>query len=148
MPLVPLANIDATDALARRLAPLLRAGDVVALYGGLGAGKTTFCRALISSLMGRETEVPSPTYTLVQTYEAPDFPVFHFDLYRLEDPSHLVELGWQETVDGVTLVEWPENAGSDLPAWRLNIKLSISEKSRTAALAPQGEDWQTRLHGF
>lgn len=145
---VHLPNIQATQELAQRIAPLLKTGDVVALNGDLGAGKTTFARALISALIGHETEVPSPTYTLVQMYDAPDFPIFHFDLYRLEHPSNLVELGWQETMDGVAVIEWPQNAGEELPDWRLDITLDVSTKSRTATLAPRGEDWQTRLHGF
>jgi len=95
----------AMHALAARLAPLLKAGDVVALQGGLGAGKTTFARGLISALMGQDTDVPSPTYTLVQTYMAGDLAIWHFDLYRLETPEEIVELGWDDTVSGVALIE-------------------------------------------
>ena len=146
MKTLALPTLDATAALANRLAPRLHAGDVIALKGGLGAGKTTFCRALISALMQTETEVPSPTYTLVQTYEGPDFPIFHFDLYRLEDPSELEELGWRETVDGLALIEWPDRAGPFLPAWRLDIVFDMDNDSRSAALVPHGEDWQARLH--
>ena len=76
-----LPDLAATEQLAKALAPLLRAGDVIALRGGLGAGKTTFSRALISELMQQATEVPSPTYTLVQTYEAPQFPIFHLPCF-------------------------------------------------------------------
>lgn len=141
-----LPNLDATRALAERLAPHLKAGDVIALHGGLGAGKTTFSRALISALMQRETEVPSPTYTLVQTYEAPDFPVFHFDLYRLEDPTEVFELGWEETQQGLALIEWPDRAGEYLPTWRLDLTIKLVGENRTARLEPKGEDWQTRLH--
>ncbi|MEM9572460.1 MAG: tRNA (adenosine(37)-N6)-threonylcarbamoyltransferase complex ATPase subunit type 1 TsaE [Pseudomonadota bacterium] len=141
-----LPDLAATTALAQRLAPHLRAGDVMALRGGLGAGKTTFARALISALRGEETEVPSPTYTLVQTYEGPAFPVFHFDLYRLDDPNEVFELGWDETQIGVSLIEWPERAGSHLPRWRLDLSLEIIGDIRKARLEPQGEDWQTRLH--
>ena len=91
-----LSSLKATEDLARRLAPHLKISDVIALHGGLGAGKTTFSRALISALLGQETEVPSPTYTLVQTYDGPSFSIFHFDLYRLEDPSEVFELGWDD----------------------------------------------------
>lgn len=143
-----LSSLDDTARLAVRLAPLLKAGDVVALEGDLGAGKTTFCRAVISALLGMETEVPSPTYTLVQTYDGPDFPIYHFDLYRLEDPAELDELGWEETVDGLALIEWPDKAGPRLPAWRLEISLKISGEDRIAHLVPHGEDWQTRLDEF
>ena len=144
----PLPDLAATQALAARLAPLLRAGDVIALRGGLGAGKTTFARALISALVGRETDVPSPTYTLVQTYEAGGMPIYHFDLYRLDDPDEVLELGWDETVDGICLIEWPDKAGPHLPKWRLDLTISHTENSRIAHLEPQGEDWQTRLHEF
>lgn len=143
-----LANLGATEALAQRLAPHLKAGDVVALHGGLGAGKTTFARALISALIGQETEVPSPTYTLVQSYDGPAFPIFHFDLYRLSDPDDVFELGWDETQTGLALIEWPDQAGSHLPVWRLDLTLEIAGDIRNARLEPQGEDWQTRLHDF
>ena len=140
-----LPNLAATEALAKRLAPHLKAGDVIALRGGLGAGKTTFARALISALMGLETEVPSPTYTLVQTYQGPDFPIFHYDLYRLEVPDEVFELGWDETADGLCLIEWPDRAGPHLPNWRLDLTLNVEGETRIALLEPQGEDWQTRL---
>ena len=143
-----LADPAATARLARRLAPHLKAGDVIALHGGLGAGKTTFARALVSALMGTETEVPSPTYTIVQTYEAPDFQVFHFDLYRLESPDDVQELGWEDTIDGLALIEWPDKAGEHLPAWRLDLTLQETADGRTARLEPRGEDWQSRLHGI
>ena len=141
-----LTDLAATRELAKRLAPVLRAGDVIALHGGLGAGKTTFARALISTLCGQSMEVPSPTYTLVQTYDGPAFPIFHFDLYRLEDADEVFELGWDETQSGLALIEWPNNAGPHLPAWRLDLFLEILGDIRTARLEPQGEDWQTRLN--
>ncbi|MEM5515573.1 tRNA (adenosine(37)-N6)-threonylcarbamoyltransferase complex ATPase subunit type 1 TsaE [Henriciella sp. AS95] len=143
-----LADEAATDRLARRLAPHLQAGDVIALHGGLGAGKTTFSRSLISALLGAKTEVPSPTYTLVQTYDGPDFPIFHFDLYRLDEPGDVMELGWEDTMDGLSLIEWPGKAGDYLPAWRLDLTLEQTVDGRTARLVPHGEDWQTRLHGI
>lgn len=148
MPHFDLPDLAATRALAEKLAPLLKAGDVIALHGGLGAGKTTFSRALISALLGQETEVPSPTYTLVQTYDGPDFPIFHFDLYRLNSPYEVDELGWDETEDGLALIEWPDQAGSRLPAWRLDLSLELTGEIRVARLEPRGEDWQTRLHEF
>jgi len=143
-----LPDLGATAALAERLAPHLKAGDVIALHGGLGAGKTTFARALISALVGQETEVPSPTYTLVQTYDGPRFPIFHFDLYRIETPDEVFELGWDDTQIGLALIEWPNQAGSHLPAWRLDLSFDLSAQSRTARLEPHGEDWQNRLHDF
>ena len=141
-----LPSLDATANLAVALSPLLQVGDVIALRGGLGTGKTTFSRALIEALLGHPTDVPSPTYTLVQTYEGPDFPIFHMDLYRLETPDEVFELGWDETQNGLALIEWPDRAGSHLPAWRLDLTLEILGDTRKAILEPHGEDWQTRLH--
>lgn len=145
MQILGLDSEDDTRALGARLAKHLKRGDVIALNGDLAAGKTTLVRGLIQALLGREEEVPSPTYTLVQMYEAPDFPVWHFDLYRLEDPSGVHELGWDETQDGVALIEWPERAGSYLPAERLDVFLEISGEGRRARLEPVGEGWQERL---
>lgn len=141
-----LPDETATARLAVRLAPILKAGDVIALRGGLGAGKTTFARALVSALLGQPTNVPSPTYTLVQTYDGPAFPIHHFDLYRLERPDEVQELGWEETMDGLALIEWPDKAGDHLPAWRLDLTLEETPEGRTARLEPHGEDWQARLH--
>ncbi len=143
-----LADEAATHALGAALAKLLRAGDFVALYGGLGAGKTTLSRGIVRTLLGPEVEVPSPTYTLVQTYETAGFTLWHFDLYRIESVDALVELGWQETAGGVALVEWPERAGGALPAWRLDVRLGEDGTGRKAGLEPHGEDWHKRLHGF
>lgn len=144
----PLPTLAATTALAERLAPRLKAGDLIALHGGLGAGKTTFARALINILIGQPTEVPSPTYTLVQTYHGPTFPIFHFDLFRLDNPAEVHELGWDDTPTGLALVEWPDKAGAFLPTWRLDIIFNSDDETRLATLEPHGEDWQTRLHGI
>ena len=141
-----LPTLEATTRLARTLAPMLKAGDVIALRGGLGVGKTTFSRALIETVRGEPTDVPSPTYTLVQTYGGPSFPIFHMDLYRLEAPDDVFELGWDETQAGLALIEWPDNAGSHLPSWRLDLTLEIIGDRRKAVLEPRGEDWQKRLH--
>lgn len=141
-----LTDLASTARLAQKLAPILRAGDVIALHGGLGAGKTTFSRELISALLGEDTEVPSPTYTLLQTYDGPNFPIFHFDLYRLNSPEDVFELGWDETQAGLALIEWPDRAGQHLPTWRLDLYIEIVGDIRTVRLEPKGEDWQTRLH--
>ncbi|MGB0921883.1 MAG: tRNA (adenosine(37)-N6)-threonylcarbamoyltransferase complex ATPase subunit type 1 TsaE [Alphaproteobacteria bacterium] len=119
----------ATMALAQRMAPCLRVGHVVALEGDLGAGKTAFCRALIRDLLGNSEEpVPSPTFALVQTYEGPDFPITHFDLYRLKDERELDELGFFEALDeGVTLIEWPDRAGRSLPHDCIRLSLTHGE---------------------
>ncbi len=144
---VALADPDATARLAVALAKLLRPGDVVALRGDLGTGKTTLARALIRALTETDEEVPSPTFTLVQTYAAADFEIWHFDLYRLEKPEDAVELGIEDAMaEGVTLIEWPERLGSWLPAHRLDIRLSYggTETERVATLCGT-DDWAQRL---
>ena len=143
-----LPDAKATERFGAAIAQLLRPGDVVALIGDLGAGKTTLTRGLIRALRGEETDVPSPTYTLVQTYEAPNYLLWHFDLYRVEDSHELMELGWTETASGVAIVEWPDRAGGFLPPQRLDIRLETIGDHRRAILEPFGEDWQTRLNGF
>ncbi len=135
-------------ALAVSLAPLLKKGDVVTLAGSLGAGKTAFARALIQYLVPAE-EVPSPTFTLVQTYDLPKVSIWHFDLYRLEEEEKdILELGWDEARrDGVCLVEWPSRLGSLLPKDRLEISIAFvkdSENSREITLRPFGS-WVKRL---
>jgi tRNA threonylcarbamoyladenosine biosynthesis protein TsaE len=152
-PPIALADEAATAALAWRLAPHLRPGDVVALTGDLGAGKTSFARALIRALSGpegSEREVPSPTFTLVQSYEAPAGRIHHFDLYRIKSPDELTEIGWDEALaDGIVLVEWPERAGTLLPARRLDIALEFgaTSETRAAVLRPHGE-WMANHPGF
>ena len=144
---VALADPDATARLAVALASLLRPGDVVALRGELGTGKTTFARALIRALTGRDEAVPSPTFTLVQTYVAPGFEISHFDLYRLKRPEDAIELGIEDAMaDGVALIEWPERLGLSLPARCLNVRLAYadSETRRTATIWGDGA-WPERL---
>ncbi len=117
--LVPLSDLAATEKLAARIAPFLRRGDMVALHGVLGSGKTTFVRALLQAL-GINDDVPSPTFTLVQNYDTPGLTVYHFDLYRLKSAAELEELGWDDALsDGLVLVEWPKRAENHLPADRL-----------------------------
>ena len=142
---VHLADEDATMALGAWLAPYLRAADVVLLKGGLGAGKTTWARGLICSLLG-DTEVPSPTYTLVQTYNAPDFEIYHFDLYRLKQENEIWELGIDEALDdGICVIEWPERIEGLLNGTELTIALNIKDDRRVAILTGNDE-WEARLH--
>lgn len=125
-----------TIAIAARFAQALTPPVMVALRGDLGAGKTAFARALIRALPGvaEDEDVPSPTFTLVQTYDADVGPVFHFDLYRIEHPAELRELGWDDALDeGLALVEWPNKAGSELPGDRIDVEIRI-EKGTEARL--------------
>ncbi|MEO1028341.1 MAG: tRNA (adenosine(37)-N6)-threonylcarbamoyltransferase complex ATPase subunit type 1 TsaE [Pseudomonadota bacterium] len=146
--MISLETADRTESLGAAIAKHIEPGDVIALHGDLGAGKTTFSRGLISALFDTPTEVPSPTYNLVQLYETPDFDLWHFDLYRLESPEDLIELGWEETQHGVALIEWPDRAGDQLPQYRLDVRLEIVGETRTAHLEARGEVWQSRLNGF
>lgn len=143
---VPLPDEAATAALARRLAPALRSGDVLALRGDLGAGKTAFARALIRALVGdEEAEVPSPTFTLVQTYDTEAGTIWHFDLYRLSGPDEVPELGWDEAGQGIALVEWPDRLGNLLPHDRLELTMAFEgSDARRAELAGFGV-WGPRL---
>ncbi len=141
-----LAGEADTAALGASLATHARPGDVIALYGDLGAGKTTLARALIRRLAGPDTEAPSPTFTLVQTYRTPRLAIWHFDLYRLESPGEARELGMDEAVDGLCLIEWPERLGRYLPSPRLEVRLSFDGGGRIARLADL-HDWSSRLDG-
>lgn len=141
-----LPDIRATNELGAAIARLLHAGDIVALHGDLGAGKTTLARALITAL-GYAGEVPSPTFTLVQTYDLSPAAVWHFDLYRIDDPEEIIELGMEEAqADAISLIEWPERMDAQLPPDRLDIVLSYTdaEESRRAALTGRGT-WAARL---
>lgn len=141
---IPLADADATQALGAALALRLRPGDAVCLYGPLGAGKTTLARGLIRALTGPDEEVPSPTFTLVQLYDGPEFPVSHFDLYRLEQASEADELGLDEALeDGAVLIEWPQRLGGRLPPDRLDIEIAFDAEGRLARLTPHGA-WKGR----
>ena len=135
----------ATARLGRAVARELRRGDAVHLKGGLGAGKTTLARAAIRALTTPEEEAPSPTFTLVQTYEGPEFPIAHFDLYRLTGPGETRELGLDEAVaDGAVLIEWPERLEGERPSRdTLEVELEPSAGGRSARITAHG-DWRTR----
>lgn len=155
MPATPILETDladeaATARLARALAPRAKRGDVIALFGGLGAGKTAFARAFVNALPGPEEEVPSPTFTLAQIYERDGVEVHHFDLYRLEDPEEAFELGIEDAfADAVSLIEWPERLGDYLPARTLTVELTPgpSETARHVRITGLG-DWPDRLAGM
>src|SRR3954463_14766438 len=149
MTVIELPDEAATAAFATRLARLARPGDIIALKGELGAGKTSFARAFIRSRGGAE-EVPSPTFTLVQIYELPEATVWHFDCYRLREPEEGWELGIEDAFhEGISLIEWPERLGSLLPARRLEIALlprGTPEARR--ARVDAGPDWAERIAGL
>ncbi len=122
---VDLPDLAATEALAARTAALARPGDAILLEGPLGAGKSAFARAFLRAAVGDPAlEVPSPSYTLVQSYEAPRFTAHHFDLWRLDGPGAVMELGWDELTQDVVLVEWPDRLGHLTPGDALHIALT------------------------
>lgn len=139
----------ATAALAMLLADRLQPGDAILLDGALGVGKTCFARALIRHLSGDAgTEVPSPSFNLVLTYDIPQGSLWHFDLYRVSDPRELDELGLDDALrDGVTLIEWPDRLGAQTPAHALTITLSLLAGAAGPRLAELRGDaaWVARL---
>jgi tRNA threonylcarbamoyl adenosine modification protein YjeE len=142
---IALANEAATAALGTQIAAALKPGDVVALAGDLGAGKTTLARAMLRAL-GVGEDVPSPTFTLVQHYESPRLNIDHFDLYRIEDESEVEQLGLEEALhDGAALIEWPERAGTRLPPEILRIELEIAGAHSRRAIVSGPEEWASRL---
>lgn len=138
-----LADEQATAAVAAALARAARPGDVITLSGPLGVGKTAFARGMLAAL-GHRGEVPSPTFAIVQPYEALEPPVWHADLYRIENPSELDELGLEAAAEGLLLVEWPERAGE--AAWpqalRLRMDFERDGYRRLTAQVPSG--WEGR----
>lgn len=143
-----LPSPEVTETLARTLAPHLAAGDVLLLSGPLGAGKTAFARALIEERlrrMGRAEAVPSPSYTLVQTYSLGEVELWHADLYRLGDASELGELGLEDAFrSAIVLVEWPERLGAAAPAraLRLAIEFTEGDETRRLLVKPAGSGWE------
>ncbi|MEM7121037.1 MAG: tRNA (adenosine(37)-N6)-threonylcarbamoyltransferase complex ATPase subunit type 1 TsaE [Pseudomonadota bacterium] len=141
-----LAAESMTRTLAEQIAGLAKPGDLIALWGDLGSGKTSFARGFITALTG-ETEVPSPTFSLVQTYDAPDFVIWHFDLYRVEQTRDVLELGFDDALnDDVLLVEWPERLGDLLPDDRLDLRFRmVAAGGRFVRLEGHG-NWAERLN--
>lgn len=123
-----------TKTIAREFARTLKAGDIIAMHGTLGMGKSVFARELIRTLANDpELEVPSPTFTLVQIYDIEPTPIWHYDLYRIEDPDEIWEIGWEEGLStAINIIEWPENLGSLLPKnhIRIEIKTGSSQNQR------------------
>lgn len=138
-----LADEAATLAVGERLASVLRPGDVVAMSGDLGAGKTTLVRGLLHAL-GHQGEVPSPSFAIVQPYEDVDPPVWHADLYRVDDSAELAELGLDSLGDGVLVVEWPERAGAGAWPQALRLSLEITGPKRRRLTAEVPAAWEGR----
>jgi len=134
---VPLADVAATEALATWLAGWVKPGEAIALKGELGAGKTTFARAFLRAALGDPSiEAPSPTFTLMQIYEGDVAPIVHADFYRIRGPAELVNLGWEEAIDGaITLVEWPERAIGALPPDQIEVELAYDPSAKGARIA-------------
>lgn len=145
---IPLADEAATTRLGAALAGRLAAGEGVLLSGDLGMGKSTLARGLIRALTRPDEDVPSPTFTIVQFYDSTP-PVAHFDLYRLEDPREIEEIGLYEAIDdGVALIEWPERLGTGgaeaLSPDRLSVRLETAGAGRRAHLTGHGA-WVEKL---
>jgi tRNA threonylcarbamoyl adenosine modification protein YjeE len=152
---VELADEEATRSLGKALAARLGVGDLILLRGDLGAGKTALARAIVQAHLaahGLVEDVPSPTFTLVQTYESPALHLAHADLYRIEEPGELRELGLAEFADeGVVLVEWPERAEAEMRHLSrdcLDITLSLMPEGRRLARLEGSGSWATRLGGL
>jgi tRNA threonylcarbamoyladenosine biosynthesis protein TsaE len=132
-----------TALVGAQLARAARSGDVIALGGPLGVGKTTLARGLLAAL-GHAGEVPSPSFAIVQPYEALEPPVWHVDLYRIEHPSELQELGLDAAADAVLLVEWPERAGPGAWPQALRLSLDFAEDGARRLTAEVPPSWEGR----
>lgn len=140
MSVAPLAldlpDPEATEALGRSLAMLARPGDVILLEGPIGAGKSCLARAFIRARLGREEEVPSPSFTLVQVYEAEGVEIWHADLYRLTHPDEVWELGLDDAfTSAICLVEWPDRLGAHVPPDALRVRLEAAGEGRQAVIS-------------
>ncbi len=142
-----LRDLDDTATVGQILAHHLRAKDILALSGNLGSGKTALARALINAFPGPPEDVPSPTFTLVQTYTRGGTEIYHFDLYRLEDPEEAWELGIDDAFsDAISLIEWPEKLGPYLPKRRLLVTMSSDRIEGSRRMTLVGDEmWAARL---
>lgn len=144
-----LPDPDATDHLARQMADLVAPGTCLLLSGPIGAGKSHFARAFIRRRLGYSGDIPSPTFTLVQTYESPDEEIWHADLYRLSHPDEVLELGLADAMGrAICLIEWPDRLGDLAPPDALSLSFSLKGDGRMARLS--GADpalWMALRHG-
>lgn len=139
---IDLPDPAATDALGARLAGMARRGDAILLSGDYGAGKSSLARAFLRAASGDAAlEVPSPSFTLVQSYETRLGMVHHLDLWRLDGPGGLVELGWEEMLEDIVLVEWPERLEGAVPVGALSVGLSLVGAGRVAVVSGWGGRW-------
>lgn len=124
-------NEKETISFAKKFAKTLKGDEIIALWGTLGMGKTVFAKAIIQALTGRKEDVPSPTFTLLQTYDTPIGQVFHFDFYRLKNPTEAYEIGIEDAFEsGICLIEWPEKIGKLLPKKAINIYFKLMDDGR------------------
>jgi len=149
--LITLLSPQETALFATRLGALLQAGDTLLLEGPIGAGKTHFARSLIQSRLRVPEDVPSPTFTLVQTYDGKDAEIWHADLYRLSGPQDIMELGLTDAFEtAICLIEWPDRLGELLPDTALSLRLSQGETddARRLELTWTDPKWDARLKGI
>jgi tRNA threonylcarbamoyladenosine biosynthesis protein TsaE len=138
-----LKDVEATAAVGEALARVVQPGDVITLSGPLGVGKTLLARGFIAAL-GHEGEVPSPSFAIVQPYDEIEPPVWHVDLYRIDDPAEIAELGLDAAADAVLLVEWPERAGEDMWPQALSLSLDFAPHSDRILTAKVPPSWEGR----
>ena len=137
-----------TISLAQKFANIAKIGDVFALYGTLGMGKSVFARAFIQKLCDTD-DVPSPTFTLVQTYDSLKGEIYHYDLYRLKSPDEVFELGFEESLyGGINLIEWPENAGNWLPKDVIKIQIVPHETGRLFIIDTFSDEKNKRMENL
>jgi tRNA threonylcarbamoyladenosine biosynthesis protein TsaE len=144
------SSTEQTEEVGRVLGTMLEAGDLVCLFGDLGAGKTHFSYGVAQGLQVQDQYITSPTFTFVNEYQG-RIPLYHIDLYRLKDPSELESIGFEEYIDsdGATVIEWAERADEELPDEKLNVYISdVSENSREIGFFAEGERYERLLTGF
>ena len=144
------SSVEQTEEVGRVLGTMLEAGDLICLFGDLGAGKTHFSYGVAQGLQVKEQYITSPTFTFVNEYQG-RLPLYHIDLYRLNDPTELESIGFEEYIDsdGATVIEWAERAEEELPDEKLNVYISdVSENSREIGFFAEGERYSKLLEGF
>ena len=145
---VQLSSVDDTAQWAARFGAVLRPGDVILMTGDIGAGKSFLARSIIQSHQSTPEDVPSPTFTLVQTYDTYLGEIWHADLYRLSGPDDVIELGLYDAFDtAICLIEWPDRLQDLTPQTALNIAFSVgqAEDARTLTITAPNQDWRVRL---